>query len=493
MAHRARTARTPPPPAHVSPARRVASIAAGLVAVGVPLSGWVGARILTDAPRFRPPRPSLRAWFPTAVRPDDDGSARGEVQLSGDEADLPGTWGLLYDGGMSQVLDPTGWTGGPVDRRVLRPFLALDGTLPGEGVQADRRRGPRRASERRSAGPARGARRRRSLLARRHRRGPDRRGVDRRQAQASGPWPVRAALSSYAFPDDPQLLAARIGARWQLDAVPTSVGHLPAWRFTPAARDRPDRSGVWVIGVHGRGARRTELFRLVSTVVAGGATCLVTSYRTDRWTRQPAVLTTLGQEEWEDVDAAIRLAVEEGAEQVVLAGCSLGGAIVAQTMRRSTVADRVAGVILDAPALQWHPILMHVAERRHLPRPLIPLVMQVARVRAKLDWHALDHVAAAGDFRHPILLFHGTEDPTVPVWLSDAFAAARPDLVTYVRVAGAGHVRAWNTDRARFEREVTTFLARVSQRAAPAGEDVTRGAGPRPRAPRAARAARSSR
>ncbi len=63
----------------------------------------------------------------------------------------------------------------------------------------------------------------------------------------------------------------------------------------------------------------------------------------------------------------------------------------------------------------------------------------------------------------PILLFHGDEDPTVPVATSDALAEARPDIVTYERAAGVGHVRSWNGDPAAYEASVRGFLERVAR------------------------------
>lgn len=420
--------------------RRIGAIAAGTVAVGVPLTGWIGARVLTDAPRWRAPRRTLRATFYGPSNPAEARIMKGEVHLEGEGADIPGTWGLVFDGGYAQIIDPTDW--GVDGTSVVRPYRPLEGVVPTALTQVDRRRSRGRHDDETD----------------------DDVGTDRRRDRNVGPWPVRSALSAYAWPDDPQLLAQQHGATFQIDAVPSLTGHLPAWRFTPPRRSTvTDMRRVWVIGVHGRGARRTELFRIVHTALEAGATALVTSYRTDAWTAAPARVTTLGQEEWADVDAAVRLAIEQGARRIVLAGCSLGGAISAQVLRHSTVADRIDGVILDSPALHWPPILQHVAERRHLPRPLIPLVMATAKVRAKLDWDALDHLSTSDTLAHPILLFHGTEDPTVPVWLSDALAAARPDLVTYIRVPGAGHVRSWNTARRRYERAVTDFLTAVAE------------------------------
>ena len=71
---------------------------------------------------------------------------------------------------------------------------------------------------------------------------------------------------------------------------------------------------------------------------------------------------------------------------------------------------------------------------------LLPLAMAVARARVGIDFGALRSDPAALDL--PTLLIHGDADPVVPVELSDALAAARPDVVTYLRVPGAAARRA---------------------------------------------------
>ena len=49
----------------------------------------------------------------------------------------------------------------------------------------------------------------------------------------------------------------------------------------------------------------------------------------------------------------------------------------------------------------------------------------------------------------------------MPFGPSAALARARPDLVTYIPVAGAGHTQAWNVDLAAYTAALSTFLARV--------------------------------
>lgn len=418
----------------------------------VAASTWAGTRVLTDAPKRRRIDFRIRARFPDPDAPPD------RVVLEGDGADVGGRWGLVLADSYARVLDPIDWQHDGDTVRVVRPYVHLDGELPLASRQDERRTHDRREPDRdEHAATAKSAPVGRRLP-----------GRDRRRHEHERPWPVPAALHPYAWPPDPQVLARETHAQFWIDALPIAHGrYLPAWRFTPFAEAPEDIRDTWVIGVHGRGSARSELFRICQVAIAGGATCLVVSYRTDEWTANPERVTRLGETEWEDVERAVEMAVDEGARRIVLAGCSLGGAIVATLLRRSPLADRISGVILDSPALAWGPILQHVASVNRVPKPLVPMVMAAAKVRSRIDWETLDHIAGAGEFVHPILLIHGVEDDVVPVWLSDAFAAARPDLITYVRIEGADHVSAWNHDAVRYEREVRRFLTDVTEAPAP--------------------------
>jgi fermentation-respiration switch protein FrsA (DUF1100 family) len=61
----------------------------------------------------------------------------------------------------------------------------------------------------------------------------------------------------------------------------------------------------------------------------------------------------------------------------------------------------------------------------------------------------------------PVLLIHGDADMLVPVSTSDALAAARRERLTYLRVPGAGHVRAWNMDPVAYQHAIAEFLSGV--------------------------------
>lgn len=405
---------------------------AGPVAAGV---AYAAARALTATPPPRTRTPSLRARFLDDL-----------VALEGDRAADPGSWGLQLPEGFVRIDDVVDHDAGVV----LRPYTVLDGTIPHPHVLEDRRTGPRRTDGDRRADDEDAARDPFRLLGRRRLR-------DRRHDQIDPPWPVDATITPYTWPDDPQVLARHTGAELRLDGV-RSGGHvLPTWLLLP-----PEPRDTWMVAVHGRSSSRTELFRLAEIALRNGIPVLVASYRTDAWTAAPPPVTTLGTTEWRDVEANVAAALAGGARQVVLAGCSLGGGLVANVVRRSRLAPWVTGVVLDSPALSWSWILRHLATSRNLPTVLVPAIMAAARLRARIDWDALDHLTAADEFSQPVLVLHGDADDVVPVWTSEAFAEARPDLVTLEVFPGADHVTSWNHAPIRYGRVVRRFLSRIA-------------------------------
>ena len=240
------------------------------------------------------------------------------------------------------------------------------------------------------------------------------------------------------------------------DVLDGETGPLPAWVFPAGDRRR------WGILVHGRGAPRAQMLRLVPALHARGITALVISYRNDTPDcSDPSGRMHFGHREWRDLEVAVQAACDAGAEDVVLGGMSMGGGIIATFLRRSDLAGRAIASILEAPALNWGPILRHVARGRRIPSWIVPGVMTTVALQARVDWKALNHTAGEASHPSPVLLVHGDKDPVVPVELSDAYAEARPDLVTYLRVAGAGHVAAWNADPTAYDAAVHGFLARL--------------------------------
>jgi pimeloyl-ACP methyl ester carboxylesterase len=270
-------------------------------------------------------------------------------------------------------------------------------------------------------------------------------------------------VEGYAWPADPALAAGRPAREV---SYPSPLGPAPAWQVG-------GKLDTWVVLVHGYNAARTETLRTLATVTRQGYPALAISYRNDPGApRSPDGLRRWGATEWRDLEAATRYALGQGATGVILAGFSMGGAVVTSFLLESPLASRVRGVLLDSPALDLGAVIDDGATDRTLPvlgTPVPPALTEVAKgiagVRYDLDWGDLDYVDRAGRLATPMLVLQQTGDPTVPVAINEQLAAARPDLVTFERFAGDGHVQAWNVDRPRYERAVRAFLARV----APAG------------------------
>src|SRR6185437_10384601 len=153
--------------------------------------------------------------------------------------------------------------------------------------------------------------------------------------------PGRARISGYYYLEPEEL-----GLPVESVEIETDLGQAPAWVFPAASAGSgdgsDDGSGCWVIQVHGWGATRQEGLRAVPTFHAAGYTCLLASYRNDGDAPESADRRYgLGGTEWRDIDAAIRYAADHGARSIVLMGWSIGGAVVLQTITRSSSVDLI--------------------------------------------------------------------------------------------------------------------------------------------------------
>lgn len=402
------------------------------LAAGLAASGWLGAGALL---RPSPPRPSRMVLDLESAEalagPLPPGPAaahqRLRLVLRGRGADEPGMWGLTWQGGHGVVGPPR-----PAGRRrVARTLLAWWGNppSPGDGNQQVRR--------------------------------------------TAELWPEHAV---------PQLTPA------DEVEIPGPLGPLPAWLLPPsdlAVRAwTPDPSSwwpdppptpagdTWLIAVHGRASSRAQALRVVRTLAPLGCPALCVSYRNDPGAPGDGRC-RLGHDEWADVEAAMAWAVERGARRLILAGWSMGGSIAVTVLQRSALADRVAGVLLDAPVLDWAATVNRALRSHWMPpgwrAATVSALRRSLQLRAALDWAALKHATLPTRLNAPVLLVHGSADALVPVETSDALAAVRPDLVTYLRVGGAGHVDAWNHVPGAYDGALASWL-RVTLEADAAGQ-----------------------
>ncbi|MGO1411584.1 MAG: alpha/beta hydrolase family protein [Microbacterium sp.] len=249
--------------------------------------------------------------------------------------------------------------------------------------------------------------------------------------------------------------------------IPTPVGPAPAWLVPSVQGAAHDET--WAVVVHGRGTNRSETVRALPVLREAGITSLLVSYRSDGVAPDsPTGLQGLGTTEWPDIEAAIEFALEHGARRVVLMGWSMGGAIVLQTLVNTDHRDRIAGVILDSPVVEWRTVLEFqakaigvpsIAARATMGMLETPWVSRAARAGEGIRFDDLDMVARASELREPILILHSDDDGYVPVDASRALAEERDDLVTMPRFAVARHTKLWNYDEARWTTAIRDWLA----------------------------------
>ncbi|HWH97019.1 MAG TPA: alpha/beta fold hydrolase [Pseudolysinimonas sp.] len=261
------------------------------------------------------------------------------------------------------------------------------------------------------------------------------------------------------------LTPADLGLAFEDLAIATPLGDAPAW-LIPAADGSRDR---WAIHVHGRAVRRPETLRAVPVFHEAGFTSLVVSYRNDgEAPRSDDFRYALGDREWLDIDAAMQHAVSNGATEIVLVGWSMGGATVLQALTRSAVRDRVSGVILESPVVDWIVALDFQVKLRRLPvfvRSFVVLLFTsrwgrfFTGLAEPLDVDRLDFVRRAKELDRPVLILHSDDDGFVPSTASRALAIARPDIVSYEAFEVARHTKLWNYDRERWEGAIREWLA----------------------------------
>ncbi|MFK4762111.1 alpha/beta hydrolase [Microbacterium sp. ZW T5_45] len=249
--------------------------------------------------------------------------------------------------------------------------------------------------------------------------------------------------------------------RWESVLIGSPAGPCPAWFFPGASR-------TWVVQIHGRGTMRAECLRAVPVLHAAGLPNLVVSYRNDgEAPRTRSGAYALGASEWRDIDAAISYALRHGAEQIVLMGWSMGGAVALQTAVNSANRDRIAGLVLESPVVDWRTVLRFQARESGLRAPLPdlamgalqrPLTARLSGADAAISFDRLDMVARAEELSAPILILHSDDDGFVPADASHALQAARPDLVTMPAFRVARHTKLWNYDEAAWSSAITDWL-----------------------------------
>ncbi|MDN5617425.1 MAG: alpha/beta hydrolase [Kocuria sp.] len=242
------------------------------------------------------------------------------------------------------------------------------------------------------------------------------------------------------------------------------VGEAPAW-VVPAPESSTCRT--WAVMIHGRGASRQETLRSLAATQKMGMPSIHVSYRNDR-DAPPSEdgRYGLGFTEWQDIDVAIRYALDHGADDVVLFGWSMGGAIALQTADKSAFQHLIRAMVLDGPVVDWFELIRYHSKMQRLPLRAGQLVADLLSepraammtgLRSPIVLSDLDWLSRSDELMTPTLIIHSTDDEFVPSSASKKLAS-RNEFVTMVPFRKARHTKEWNVDPERWTAAVTEWL-----------------------------------
>lgn len=278
------------------------------------------------------------------------------------------------------------------------------------------------------------------------------------QAPAAG---TDIKVDTYFWRGDP---LSALGLAYETIYYTSDVGSFPAW-FIPPASPSSSNADTWAIVVHGKGGTLEESLRVVPLLHERGYSILVINYRNDVGeTRDPSGYHTYGQTDWADLAGAVLYSRDMGAADHILVGYSYGGSIIASYLTQSPLRNFTKATILDSPVLSFEDTVDFRATLTdvpilgfEVPQLVTNLAKNIAEWRFGIDWEATNYLTQTGQIHSPMLIFHGSEDTSVPLYTSRVMELTRPDITTLV-VTDAGHTRSWNVDDVLFTATITEFL-----------------------------------
>jgi len=261
---------------------------------------------------------------------------------------------------------------------------------------------------------------------------------------------------------------ASVSASFEEVAIAADGDTRKAWYFPV------EGATTWAIHVHGIHSGRQAILRAVPDTLSAGMSSLVIGYRGDVEDGR-GLPATFGTDEWHDLDAAMRYAVDHGAQHLVLVGWSMGATIALHAAARSTLRNRIDAMILVCPALDWFAALRAGASKAGFPGFLgslgaltltIPGLARFAGLRKAIPVRWMRPTPPAG---LPILLVHSSGDRDVPLEVSKRFAASPGALATLVEIAPCPHGMELNREPELFHRSIARFFSSTSALSGAAG------------------------
>ena len=250
---------------------------------------------------------------------------------------------------------------------------------------------------------------------------------------------------------------AEVGVAVEEVTFESPLGQMDAW-VTDGSRSE------WIVHVHGAGASRAQALDVMAFLDEAGYHQMAITHRTDEGQPSgPEGLYRYGATEHQDLAAAIELARDEGADEIVLYGYGSGAAVANAYAIRQPIGS-VTGMIFDSPNLDLDQTVSAWAEGQGLfgfppPVTVVETAKFFASLRTDINWENYDYLDRTDALSVPVLVLHGADDDVVPLEISVSLTEQRPDLVRLVVTQEAGHLGSYGVDPGSYEQAVLDFLA----------------------------------
>jgi len=254
-------------------------------------------------------------------------------------------------------------------------------------------------------------------------------------------------VSVWLYPQRNQPMTQAQASDFDLITLTSEDGlNLTAW-YTPSTNGRA------ILMFHGHGGNRDQLMSHADYLMDAGYGLLMLDFRNHGGSEGDR--TSMGFHEIMDARAAYAyLQEQDDVEQIILWGHSMGGAVASRLMGEVD-AD---GLFIDATFGDFPSIVRAgVVARGFAGTPFTEILTTMYGALSGADWQDVRPIDSLANIDKPMLVFHGTDDPIIPVAEGYRLAEANPNIRLVIFEDGA-HSNLYELDPELYQREVMAYL-----------------------------------
>lgn len=253
----------------------------------------------------------------------------------------------------------------------------------------------------------------------------------------------------WLYPLSPPVERQAVGSPFAIVKFESEDGlKISAWYAPP-----PRAEGNAALLLHGHRGNRDQLLVHAEYLLAAGYGALLIDFRNHGDSQGDR--TSMGFHEIKDARAAYRyLERQADVKRIALWGHSMGGAVTCMLTREVDA----AGLFVDATFADFPALVRAGVAARGLPAsPISEILVWLYGFLSGSDWGAVRPLDALAALETPALLFHGSEDPVIPLAEAKRIAEAN-SLVRLSVFDGGGHSDLYDLDPQRYRNEVLAYL-----------------------------------